>query len=37
MKYYLLVVGTIATAAAIAFEMYILGVVLGIIRVIAAG
>lgn len=37
MKYYLLVVGTIATAAAIAFEVYMLSEVIDIIRVIAAG
>jgi hypothetical protein len=37
MKYYLIVMSTIATAAAIAFEVYVIGVVLDIVRVIAAG
>lgn len=37
MRYYLIVMSTIATAAAIAFEVYVFGVVLDIIRVIMAG
>ena len=37
MKYYLIAMSAIATAAAFAFEVYIFGVVLDICRVIAAG
>ena len=37
MKNYLIVMSTIATAAAIAFELYIFGEVLNICRVIMAG
>ena len=37
MKYYLLVVGIIATAAALAYEVYIINVIVNAFRVMMAG